>query len=310
MSALTGRVALVTGGARGIGAAIVTELVAQGARVVVIDDGSGIDGRDADPSVVETFAATFADDVAPVARSIAEPSVADDAVALAVERFGGLDIVVNCAAILRDAFVFKAALADYEQVLRVNLTGAFATIRAASPLLRDNAKSGRGGTSYRWGRIVNVVSTAALYGNYGQAAYASAKGGLVALTRVTALDLARAGITANAGAPFAATRVTDSIVPQTDAQAAYKAAALSVPAAPVARFIAYLCSERAQDVTGQLFGVRGREAFLFSQPRPVARETLPAAASLDDVAAAVDSLAPSFTALETDLDAFATPPIV
>lgn len=310
MNVLAGRVALVTGGARGIGAAIVAEFVAQGAQVVVVDDGSTIDGRDADTSVAATFAAPYAGNVAPLARSIAEPGVADAAVALALERFGVLDVVVNCAAILRDAFVFKAELADYEQVLRVNLTGAFATIRAAAPVLRDNAKNGRGGTSYRWGRIVNVVSSAALYGNYGQAAYASAKGGLVSLTRVAALDLARAGITANAVAPFAATRVTDSIVPQNDAQAAYKAAALSVPAAPVARFVAYLCSERAQDVTGQLFGVRGREAFVFSQPRPVARETLPADASCDDIARAVERFAPSFTALETDLDAFATRPIV
>ena len=310
MSALAGRVALVTGGARGIGAAIVTELVAHGARVVVIDDGSAIDGSGGDPKVAATFAAPFAGSVASIARSVADPGVADDAVALALERYGGLDVVVNCAAILRDAFVFKAPLADYEHVLRVNLTGAFAMIRAASPVLRDNAKNGRGGVPYRWGRIVNVVSTAALYGNYGQAAYASAKGGLVALTRVAALDLARAGITANAVAPFAATRVTESIVPQTAAQTAYKAAALSVPAAPVARFIAYLCSERAHHVTGQLFGVRGRETFLFSQPRPVARETLAADASTDDVAGAVERFAPSFTALETDLDAFATPPIV
>jgi NAD(P)-dependent dehydrogenase (short-subunit alcohol dehydrogenase family) len=306
-----GHVALVTGGARGIGAAIVRELVAQGARVVVVDDGSAIDGRDADSAVVAGFAAPLGDSVAPLARSIADDGAADAAVALALERFGGLDVVVNCAAILRDAFVFKAALADYEQVLRVNLTAAFATIRAASPVLRDNAKSERGGAPYGWGRIVNIVSTAALYGNYGQAAYASAKGGLLALTRVTALDLARAGITANAVAPFAATRVTESIVPQTDAQAAYKAGALSIPAEPVARFVAYLASARAQRVTGQLFGVRGREAFLFSQPRPVVRETLPAGASVDDVADSVErTFAPSFTALETDLDAFATPPIV
>lgn len=311
MNALGGRVALVTGGARGIGAAIVHELVAQGARVVVVDDGSAIDGRAADPAVVAAFAAPLGDTVAPLARSIADDGAADAAVALALERFGGLDVVVNCAAILRDAFVFKAARTDFEQVLRVNLTAAFATIRAASPVLRDNAKNGRGGAPYGWGRIVNIVSTAALYGNYGQAAYAAAKGGLVALTRVTALDLARAGITANAVAPFAATRVTESIVPQTDAQAAYKAAALSVPAAPVARFVAYLASARAQGVTGQLFGVRGRETFVFSQPRPVARDTLAAGASLDDVADSVERLfAPSFTALETDLDAFATPPIV
>jgi NAD(P)-dependent dehydrogenase (short-subunit alcohol dehydrogenase family) len=309
--ALGGRVALVTGGARGIGAAIVRELVAQGVQVVVVDDGSAIDGSEPDPSIVAAFASGVGSDVAPLARSIAEPGVAGDAVALAVERYGGLDIVVNCAAILRDGFVFKAALADYEAVLRVNLIGAFATTRAAAPVLRDNAKLNRGGTPYGWGRIVNIVSTAGLYGNFGQAAYASAKAGLVALTRVSALDLARSAITANAVAPFAATRVTDSIVPQTPAQATYKADALLVPAAPVARFVAYLCTERAQTVTGQLFGVRGRETFLFSQPRPVARETLAPDPSLDDLADCVDAaFAPNFTPLETDLDAFATVPVI
>ncbi len=302
--------ALVTGGARGIGAAIVRAFVAHGAQVVVVDDGSTIDGSAADRSVVEEFALPFGTVVAPMARSVAEPDVADAAVALALDRYGGLDIVVNCAAILRDGFVFKAATDDYEHVLRVNLIGAFGVVRAASPILRENAKRERG-APYTWGRIVNIVSTAGLYGNYGQAAYAGAKAGLVALARVAALDLARSGVTANALAPFAATRVTESIVPQNDAQAAYKAGALLVPAEPVARFVAYLCSERAQHVTGQVFAVRGAETFLFSQPRPVARELLAPDASLDDVADAVDrSFAPAFTPLETDLDAFATEPIV
>jgi NAD(P)-dependent dehydrogenase (short-subunit alcohol dehydrogenase family) len=311
MNELAGRVALVTGGARGIGAAIVRSFVAHGARVVVVDDGSTIDGSTADRTVVEAFAEPFGEVVAPVARSVAEPGVADAAVALALERYGGLDIAVNCAAILRDGFVFKAATEDYEHVLRVNLIGAFGVVRAASPVFRDNAKRERGGAPYTWGRIVNIVSTAGLYGNYGQAAYAGAKAGLVALARVAALDLARSGVTANALAPFAATRVTDSIVPQNEAQAAYKAGALRVPAEPVARFVSYLCSERAQHVTGQVFAVRGAETFLFSQPRPVARELLAPDASLDDVADAVDrSFAPSFTPLETDLDAFATEPVV
>lgn len=309
--ALDGRVALVTGGARGIGAAIVRELVAQGAQVVVVDDGSSIDGRSTDPSVAAALAAEIGAGVVPFAHSVAEPGAAEAAVAFALERCAGLDIVVNCAAILRDGFVFKADRADFERVLQVNLTAAFAVIRAASPVLRENAKSGRGGAPYRWGRIVDIVSTAALYGNYGQAAYASAKAGLVALTRVAALDLARSGVTANALAPFAATRVTESIVPQTDAQANYKAGALSVPAGPVARFVAYLCSERAQDVTGQLFGVRGREAFVFSQPRPLARAVLDLDAGLDDVAQAVEhNFAAHFSRLETDLDAFATPPLI
>ncbi len=311
MTALAGRVALVTGGARGIGAAIVRELVEQGAKVVIVDDGSSIHGHFASDAVAAEFALEFGDNVRAIGESIAEAGVAEDAVDLAVEHFGGLDIVVNCAAILRDSFVFKADQSDYDAVLRVNLAGAFAALRAAAPVLRDNAKSGRGGAPYGWGRIVNIVSTAALYGNYGQSAYASAKAGLVALTRVAALDLARSGVTANAVAPFAATRVTESIVPQTDAQAEYKAGALRVGAEPVGRFVAYLCSPHAQRVTGQLFGVRGRETFLFSQPRPVARETLGSDATIDDIAAVVDhAFAGHFTTLETDLDAFSTAPII
>jgi NAD(P)-dependent dehydrogenase (short-subunit alcohol dehydrogenase family) len=311
VTALAGRVALVTGGARGIGAAIVRELVAQGVKVVVVDDGSSIHGHFANDSVAAEFALEFGGAVRAIGESIVEPDVAEDAVDLAVEHFGGLDIVVNCAAILRDSFLFKSDQSDYDAVLRVNLAGAFAALRAAAPVLRGNAKNGRGGETYGWGRIVNVVSTAALYGNYGQAAYASAKAGLLGLTRVAALDLARSGVTANAVAPFAATRVTESIVPQTDAQAEYKAGAMRVGAEPVGRFVAYLCSPHAQHVTGQLFGVRGRETFLFSQPRPVARETLVPDATIDDIAAVVEhAFQPQFTALETDLDAFSTAPII
>jgi NAD(P)-dependent dehydrogenase (short-subunit alcohol dehydrogenase family) len=308
MSELTGRVAIVTGGARGIGAAIVRDLVARGAQVVVVDNGASIDGRTADSSVAAAFALTLGNAVSPLSADIAEAGVADTAVALAHERFGRLDIIVNNAAILRDAFVFKGEPADYEAVLRTNLMAGFALIRAATPGLRERAKTE---APYLGGRIINIVSTAGLYGNFGQAAYASAKAGLTALARISAFDLARAGITANAVAPFAATRVTDSIVPANEAQAAYKAHALSVPAEPVARFVSFLCSPRAQHITGQLFGVRGREAFLFSQPRPVARVTLAPDDDFSVVATQIErSFTPAFTPLETDLDAFSDAPVV
>ncbi len=104
--------------------------------------------------------------------------------ALAVKKFGGLDILVNNAAILRDAFVFKLEPRDWEAVIQTNLSAAAFMTAAATPVLRDNAKAARGGNPYGWGRIVNIVSTAGLYGNYGQAAYAGAKAGLVGLTRV------------------------------------------------------------------------------------------------------------------------------
>jgi NAD(P)-dependent dehydrogenase (short-subunit alcohol dehydrogenase family) len=229
-----------------------------------------------------------------------------------VKRFGGLDILVNNAAILRDAFVFKLEPRDWDAVIQTNLSAAAFMTAAATPVLRDNAKANRGGNPYGWGRIVNIVSTAGLYGNFGQAAYASAKAGLVALTRVTALDMGRSGITANAIAPFAATRVTESIKPANDGQAQYKARAMKVPAKHVAIFASFLCTPAAQTISGQLFGVRGREVFLFSQPRPIAKlaksdgDWTP-----DALASAVNGeLAAKFTELSTDLEAFNTEPVV
>jgi NAD(P)-dependent dehydrogenase (short-subunit alcohol dehydrogenase family) len=308
---LTGRVALVTGAARGVGAAIVRDLIARGARVVAADNGASIDGRSEDPAPIAALAAECGDAVAPIAQSIAAPGFADAAVALACERFGGLDIVVNNAAILRDAFLFKGNRADFEAVIATDLTAAYDLLRAATPVLRENAKQARGGDPYVWGRIITIGSTAALYGNYGQAAYASAKAGLFGLMRIAALDMARSGITSNMIAPFAASRVTETIVPATPAQAIYKADALSIPPAPIGRFASFLCSARAQHITGQVFGVRGRETFVFSQPRPLARATSAPDPSLDDLAALVESqFAPHFTALETDLDAFSTTPVL
>src|SRR5258705_6959895 len=202
MTGLSGRVALVTGGARGIGRALVTALHAAGASVVIADHGTGIDGDGANPSVARDLAAELGARAAAYSESIASPGSAAAAVDLAKRRFGGLDIVVNNAAILRDAFIFRADPLAWDAVLRNNLSAPFHVLAAATPLLRDQLKAGRGGES-GWGRIVNIVSSAGLYGNYGQAAYASAKAGLVGLTRVLALDMQRSKVTCNSLAPLA-----------------------------------------------------------------------------------------------------------
>jgi NAD(P)-dependent dehydrogenase (short-subunit alcohol dehydrogenase family) len=302
---LQGKVAIVTGGARGLGRAICEELIEQKARVVLVDSGVSISGDDPDASVAQAAARDLGALACPL--DIAAPGAARAAVDLALKECGAIDIVINNAAIVRDAFIFKAERAAFERVLQNNLVGAFALLSAATPVLRDAVKSGRPP-----GRIVNMVSTAALYGNYGQSAYAAAKAGLVALTRVAALDLARLRINCNAVAPFAATRVTASIQPANDAQAAYKARALRVPAGYVARLVAWLCTE-ACDVTGQIFGVRGREVFLFSQARPAARVVtapLPEL-TLASLSNAVDAeMRKQFVGLETDLEAFNTEPVL
>ncbi|HEX9451322.1 MAG TPA: SDR family NAD(P)-dependent oxidoreductase [Burkholderiales bacterium] len=304
---LSGRVAIVTGGARGIGLAIVEELRRRGASVLIADSGVSIAGVDPDPSVAESIAAKLGAGAAAFCEDLAMAGAPERAVQSAVKAFGAIDIVINNAAILRDSFIFKASRENWEQVIATNLTAPFALLAAATPLMREQQKSGRAP-----GRIVNIVSSAGLFGNFGQAAYASAKAGLVGLTRVVAMDMSRSKITCNAIAPFAATRVTDSIQPANDAQAAYKLRALQIPAHYVARLATYLSSD-AHGLTGQLFGVRGRELLLFSQPRPVARTLMAAGTEWDEAALAQAigaELGAGLTDLATDLEFFNTEPIV
>ena len=296
---LDNRVAIVSGGAQGIGLAIARDLVARGASVVIVDSGVSISGQPAQPGLADQVvkdlprAAALSGDIAEVAQS---------AVALAQERFGAVDIVVNNAAIIRDGFIFKSDPAAWDAVLRTNLTGAQRLLAAATPVMREQAKGARAP-----GAIVNIVSTAGIYGNFGQSAYGAAKAGLIGLTRAVAHDLARSGIRCNAVAPFAATRVTESIKPANDAQAAYKEKALKVPAACVARLVSFLASDAAASVNGQLFGVRGREVFVFSQPRPREKVVQPRD-GFDS--ALMQQLEPGFADLITDLEAFSGDPIL
>jgi len=248
---LQGRVAIVTGGGRGIGRAIVQSLVEAGARVVVADNGTSIAGDGADPEVARAMVKGLNDKAGGAkalafTESIASPGVAKQLVDRAVRTFGGIDIVVNNAAIRRDAPVSHADPGDWDAVIRTNLSAAFYLINAASAVMLNQGKAGRGGKDgYDWGRIVNIVSSAGLSGRPGQAAYASAKAGLFGLTRVMAMDLAPARITANAIVPLGA--------------------------AQVASLVTALCSPAGQPITSQLLGVRGSEIFLFGQPRPLAR---------------------------------------
>ena len=304
---LSGRVAIVTGGARGIGLAIVEALHRRGASVLIADSGVTIAGAEPDPAVAQSVAAKLGTGTEAFCEDLSIPGAAERAVQRAVKAYGAIDIVVNNAAILKDGFIFKANRENWDQVIATNLSAPFALLAAATPLMREQQKNGRAP-----GRIVNIVSSAGLFGNFGQAAYASAKAGLMGLTRVVAMDMSRSKVTCNAIAPFAATRVTESIQPANDAQAAYKQRALRIPAHYVARLAVFL-SSNAHDLTGQLFGVRGRELLLFSQPRPIARTLMSAGTEWDEaaLAKAIDGeLAAGLTDLATDLEFFNTEPIV
>jgi len=291
---LQGRVAIVTGAGRGIGRAIAESLVTAGARVVVADNGTSIAGDGRDPEVARTAVKELNDRAGTMkalafTESVASPGVARQLVDLAVKTFGGLDIVVNNAAIRRDAPVFSADPADWDAVIRTNLSAAFYLTSAASAVMREQDRFVRGGRDgYEWGRFVNIASSAGLYGSPGQVAYASAKAGLFGLTRVTAMELAPAQITANAIVPVAH-------APVIDGQA-------------VASLVTALCSPAGRTITGQLLGVRGCDVFLFGQPRPVAQIEARVPETLaQDI---VDKLGNQFTDLADDLEAFNTEPLV
>ena len=313
MPLLDGRAAIVTGGARGIGAAISEALIKNGASVLIADSGVDIAGNGPDPSVAKAFADKLGKGAVAYTNDMGIQMAATEAVEMARDTFGGIDLIINNAAILRDSFVFKSNLDDWDTVIQNNLSGPFYLIAASAPLLREQARQNRGnGESYGWGRIINIISTAGFIGNYGQASYAAAKGGLISLMRITALDMARSGVTCNAVAPFARTRVTETIQPANTEQKIYKDRAMKVEAHHVANFITWLCLERAQNVTGQLFGVRARETMLFNQGRPIATAIADGEAwSMEALTEMVNSrFREHFTGMRTDLEIFNTDPVI
>ena len=301
---LEGKVAIVTGAGRGIGRAVALHLAEQGASVVVNDSGVELDGSGGSAEV----AASVAEEIVhrggravACAESVGTFEAARRIVELAKETFGRVDVLVNNAGIVRDRMIFNMTEAEWESVLKVHLTGTFACMRMALPLMRER----------RYGRVVNVISTAGLIGNPGQSNYAAAKGGVAALTRVCALDMARYNVTANCVAPFGYTRMTESIKGATPAQAEYLAKAKAAVPEHVTPLFGYLASDLAAGITGQIFGVRGKEIFLFCQPRPVYAIADLEGWTPEKIGRATQSWFGSrFTPPETDFDVFRFPPLV
>jgi NAD(P)-dependent dehydrogenase (short-subunit alcohol dehydrogenase family) len=261
---LEGKVAVVTGSGRGIGRGIALALAKEGARVVVNDVGCATDGRgtDADPAalVCKEIAALGGEAVSNY-DSVAEFESAGKIVKSALDTWGRIDVLVNNAGILRDKQLVNMTPEDFDAVLKVHLYGGFNCCRHALPAMREKG----------YGRIVNIVSSAGLRGNFGQANYGAAKAGLMGLTFVIAVEHMKGNaegkysITANALAPAGMTRMVGQI-PGMEGR----------PVPPEMNpdlngpIVAFLASEQAAHVNGQIFGRRGYAYTLFQTPKPLA----------------------------------------
>ena len=261
---LRGKVAVVTGAARGVGREIAMLMATHGAKVVVNDYGGseaglGSDRKPADEVVDEIRRA--GGEAAANYDSVASMAGGQAIIKTALDAFKRVDIVVNNAGILRDRMIFNMSEEEWDAVINTHLKGTFAVTRAAAPLMREQ----------KWGRFINMTSTSGLIGNVGQANYAAAKLGIVGLMKVTALDMARYNVTANCISPFAWTRMIGMIPTETEAQKARVEKIKKLSPAHIAPVAAFLASEAAKDVTGQVFGVRGKEIMLFGHMRPIMR---------------------------------------
>jgi NAD(P)-dependent dehydrogenase (short-subunit alcohol dehydrogenase family) len=251
-----GRVVIVTGAGRGIGRGEAIELARQGARVVVNDLGAEVDGTggSAGPAgeVVDEIRAMGGEAIAN-GEDVSDYVGAGRLVHAAIEAFGGLDVLVNNAGILRDRMLVNMTIEEWDAVIKVHLRGTFAPTRWAAAYWRDRTKAGERNDA----RIINTSSSSGIYGNVGQTNYGAAKAGIASFTVIASMELARYGVTVNALAPGARTRMTESLIaarggPDLDPEA-------FDPGSPdnVAPIVAWLASTESAEVTGRVFNVAG-----------------------------------------------------
>lgn len=259
MGICEGRVAIVTGAGNGLGKAYALGLAAEGAKLVVNDLGVGTHGeegatRGAAEQVVDEIRAMGGEAVANT-DDVADWDAGKRMVEAALDTFGRLDAVVNNAGFVRDRMFFTCSPEEWDAVIRVHLRGHFCTSRHAAEYWRAQSKAGHPVDA----RIINTTSGAGLQGSVGQSAYSTAKAGIAGLTLVQAAELGRLGVTVNALAPNARTRMTNTGAFDMEA----KDGAFDVFAPEnMAPLVSYLVSEQSRGVTGQVFELKGGMIFL------------------------------------------------
>jgi NAD(P)-dependent dehydrogenase (short-subunit alcohol dehydrogenase family) len=259
---VAGKVAIVTGAGRGIGRGIALLMAQEGAKVVACDIGASLDGAgtDAGPAqaVVDEIKKAGGEAIAST-LSISEPGNAEKILQSTINSFGRVDILVNNAGILRDRIFHRMSWSDWSDVIDVHLHGSFTMSRACATHFREQNS----------GSFVHMTSTSGLVGNFGQANYMAAKMGIVGLSRGIALDMERFKVRSNCVAPFAWTRMIDSIPAETEEEKARVAAFRQMTPEKIAPLVVYLGSDRAAGISGQIFSVRNNEIYLFNQNRPI-----------------------------------------
>jgi len=249
-----GRIVIVTGAARGIGREHALAFASEGARMVVNDLGVSRDGTGADQGpaqiLVDEIVAAGGDAIANT-DDIADWDGARSLVHTAIDTYGGLDVLVNNAGFLRDRMVFTTAEDEFDAVMRVHLKGHFATTRHATEYWRAQTKAGVAVDA----RLINTSSGAGLMGSVGQGVYSAAKAGIAALTLVASAEMARYGVTANAIAPAARTRMTEEIF--ADRMQAPDSGFDANDPANISPLVVWLGSADSRDVTGRVFEVEG-----------------------------------------------------
>jgi NAD(P)-dependent dehydrogenase (short-subunit alcohol dehydrogenase family) len=258
MGLVDGRVVIVTGAGGGIGRAHALAFAAEGARVVVNDIGVGLDGSPAGggsaaQGVVDEITAAGGEAVAN-GSNIADWGQAAGLVQAAVDAFGGLDVLVNNAGIVRDRMMANTSEEEFDAVIAVHLKGHFATMRHAASYWRGLSKEGKAPKDID-ARIINTSSGAGLQGSVGQGNYSAAKAGIAAMTLVAAAEMGRYGVTVNAIAPSARTRMTETVFAEMMSTQDQDFDAMAPE--NISPLVVWLGSVESRDVTGNVFEVEG-----------------------------------------------------